>query len=318
MEVFKIIGDIWNLILVQPMVNALVVLTELPLSSFGIAIILLTIIVRLATLPLQLKQIRATKALSTMQPKLKEIQKKYGNDKARMGQETMKLYKEAGISPLGCALPLVAQIPIWIALYQSIMSLVAVTPEGLLQLYKYLYPWPLVNQAVPLGNGFLWLDLGRPDPFWILAVLVFISMYVQQKMMTLPSADPSQERMNRMMTWFMPAMLGYFTIMFPSGLALYWIVSNLLGIALQGYLTGWDTVLDMIPWRRPKTAPEGKAPVVPAPEAASGTSQAVGGAGVVGAPAGANTVPAAAKKRKRYGKRGKRKDRRGGDRTRPA
>lgn len=314
MEVFNIIGEIWNLILLQPMVNALVVLSKMPLSSFAIAIILVTIIVRVATFPLQLKQVRATRALSAMQPKLKEIQRKYGNDRARMGQETMKLYKEAGISPLGCALPLVAQVPIWIALYQSIMSLVAVSPDGLLQLSKYLYPWPLVNEAVPLGNSFLWLDLGRPDPFWILAALVFVSMYVQQKMLTLPSPDPSQERMNRMMTWFMPAMLGYFTIMFPSGLALYWIVSNILGIAIQGYFTGWDSVLNVIPWRRRAAAPEVKA-VPPAPEAASGTSEAVGTAG---AQPGANLAPAAAKKRKRYGKRGKRKNRGGGNRDRPS
>jgi YidC/Oxa1 family membrane protein insertase len=313
LEVFSVIGEVWNLILLEPMLNVLVVLSKVPLSSFGIAIIVLTIIVRLATLPLTLKQVRSTKTLSVMQPKLKEMQKKYAKDRERLSQETMKIYKEAGVSPLGCMWPMVAQIPIWIALYQSIMHLVAVSPEGLLQLSRYLYPWPLVNQAVPLGNSFLWLDLGQPDPYWIMAILVFVTMFVQQKMLTMPAVDPSQERMNRMMLWFMPGMMAYFTIMFPSGLALFWVASNIIGIVIQGYSAGWESVVSLvpsfIPWRRPAPAPQVNAAAVSSPEVAS-TPEATPPPGAAVAPAGANPASAAAKKRKRYGKRGKRKDHR--------
>ena len=160
----------WELIIQQPVINVLIVLSHYLAGYFGLAIIALTIIVNVLMLKLTLKQVLASKAMQEMQPKLAELQKKYGKDKQRMAQEQMRLYKESGVSPAGCMLPMIVQMPIWIALYQSIMLSLAVAPEGLLNLSKYLYSWDIVFAALPLGNDFLWFNLAEPD--MVLAILV--------------------------------------------------------------------------------------------------------------------------------------------------
>jgi YidC/Oxa1 family membrane protein insertase len=130
------------------------------------------------------------------------------------------------------------QLPIWIALYQSIMQALAATPENLLKLSQHLYSWAAVGQAVPLNDQFLWLHLSRPDPNLILAILVGGTMWVQQKMVTPPATDPRQQSMTSMTTTMMPLMFGFFTLSFPSGLALYWVVSNVIGIIIQYFVSG--------------------------------------------------------------------------------
>jgi len=230
--------EVWYLIIANPVLNVLVALTHLLGGGFGLAIIALTVIVRLISWPLTKRQLNSTKAMQEMQPKIQELQKKYGKNQQKLQQEMMKLYKEAGINPLGCIWPMLIQLPIWIALYQAIMSALATTPESLLGLGQRLYSWGIVNQAIPLSSRFLWLDLGQPDPYLILAILVGGTMWVQQKMTTAPAADARQQSTNRMMTLLMPLMFGFLTLMFPSGLALYWVVSNIIGIVTQYFVTG--------------------------------------------------------------------------------
>ena len=229
---------VWYLIIANPVLNVLVALTQLVGGNFGLAIIALTVIVRLISWPLTKRQLNSTKAMQEMQPKIQELQKKYGKNKEKLQQEMMKLYKEAGINPLGCIWPMLIQFPIWIALYQAIMSALATTPESLLGIAQRLYSWGIVNQAIPLSSRFLWLDLSQPDPYFILAILVGGTMWAQQKMTTAPAVDPRQQSTNRMMTLMMPLMFGFLTLMFPSGLALYWAVSNIIGIITQYFVTG--------------------------------------------------------------------------------
>jgi len=229
---------VWYLIIANPVLNVLVALTHLLGGSFGLSIIALTVIVRLISWPLTKRQLNSTKAMQEMQPKIQELQKKYGKNQQKLQQEMMKLYKEAGINPLGCIWPMLIQLPIWIALYQAIMSALASTPESLLGLAQRLYSWDIVNQAIPLSSKFLWLDLGQPDPYLILAIIVGGTMWVQQKMTTAPAVDARQQSTNRMMTLLMPLMFGFLTLMFPSGLALYWAVSNIIGIITQYFVTG--------------------------------------------------------------------------------
>lgn len=229
----------WDLIILNPMLNGLIALSAVFGGSFGLAIIALTIIVRLILLPLTLKQLHSTRILQTMQPKIQELQKKYGKNQRKLQQEMMKLYKEAGVNPLGCIWPMLLQFPVWIALYQSIMRALATTPESLLDLFHHLYSSEVVAQAIPLNSHFLWLNLGFPDGTLILAVIVGGSMWVQQKMVTAPSLDPRQQSMNSMMLLMMPFMFALFTLMFPSGLALFWAVSNVIGIGIQYKVTGW-------------------------------------------------------------------------------
>jgi len=229
--------EVWNLIIGNPVLNVLIALSHLLSGEFGLAIIGLTIIVRLISWPLTKRQLNSSKALQDMQPKIQELQKKYGKNQQKLQQETMKLYKEAGVNPLGCLWPMLIQLPIWIALYQAIMSALAATPESLLGLAQRLYSWDIANQAIPLASSFLGLDLAGQGNF-ILAIIVGGTMWVQQKMTQAPSVDPRQQSTSRMMLMMMPLMFGFLTLMFPSGLALYWAVSNIIGIITQYFFTG--------------------------------------------------------------------------------
>ncbi|MBE9482836.1 MAG: membrane protein insertase YidC [Chloroflexi bacterium] len=235
----EVIGQAWNLIILEPIVNVLIVLAHSLFSSFGLAIIALTIVVNGCMYPLTLKQIRASKAMQTLQPKLAELQKKHAKDKEKLAKEQMQLYKESGVSPAGCIVPMLIQMPIWIALYQSIMRLLAVTPEDFLGLSQYLYSWPVVYSALPLGDKFLWLNLAIPDSYLVLPLLVGGTMWLQQKMITPTTADPKQQTQSKMMLWIMPLMFAFITLSFPSGLALFWVTSSAIRIVIQYFVTGW-------------------------------------------------------------------------------
>jgi len=231
-------AEFWNLIILNPMLNVLIALSALLFNSFGLAIMALTVIVRVVLLPLTLKQTKSTKAMQELQPKIQELQKKHGKNREKMQQEMGQLYKEAGINPLGCIWPMLVQLPVWIALYQSIMRALATTPENLLSLAFHVYSWPVVVQSIPVSSQFLWLNLGENGDL-ILAIIVGGTMWVQQKMTTAPSADPKQKSTSSMMLLMMPVMFAMFTLMFPSGLALFWVVSNIIGIAVQYKVMGW-------------------------------------------------------------------------------
>lgn len=227
----------WELIIQQPVINILIVMASFMGGSFGAAIIALTIIVNLAMLPLTLSQIRSSKAMQDLQPKIAELQKKYGKDRQRLSQEQMKLYKESGIKPAGCFITMIIQMPVWIALYQSIMLALAYVPEGLLNLSRFLYPWDTVFSVLPLDRIFLTLDLAQPN--FILAILVAVTMWIQQKMSTTISSDPRQAQQSQLMIWMMPMMFGLLALSFPAGLSLYWVTSSVVRIFLQYRVTGW-------------------------------------------------------------------------------
>ncbi len=233
------IGGIWDLIILSPVINILIVLSHYLFSNFGLAIIALTIIVNVCMYPLTMKQINAMKAMQDIQPKIAELQKKYAKDKQKLAQEQMKMYRESGMNPAGCILPMLIQMPIWIALYWSIMKVLAVTPEDFLGLSQFLYSWPVVFSALPLGSDFLWLNLATPDRLLLLPILVGGTMWVQQKMVMPATADPAQQAQSRMMLWMMPLMFAFLTLQFPSGLALYWVASNVITIGIQYFVTGW-------------------------------------------------------------------------------
>jgi len=239
----------WDIIILQPMINFLIAISAYLLNNFGLTVIVFTIIIRLAMLPLTMKQLHASKAMTTLQPKMLEIQKKYAKDKSKLAQEQMKLYRESGISPAGCMVPMLIQMPIWYALYQAIILSLAVTPEGLLNISRYLYSWPMLYPLLPLDSKFLWLDLARGD--LMLAILVGVTMWVQQKMVTASSTDPRTQSQNQMMLWMMPMMFAFFTISLPSGLSLYWVASNIMSIVIQYYVTGWGGLGEMFTRKPP-------------------------------------------------------------------
>ncbi len=238
------IGQLWDLIILNPMINVLIVLSQYLFNSFGLTIIVLTIIIRGLMYPLTLKQLQATKKMQTLQAEVAEIRKKYEKDRQKAAQEQMRLYKESGMNPAGCLLPMLIQFPIWIALYQSIIRVLAVAPEDFLSLSRHLYSsWPAVFSLVPLESRFLWLDLAVPDGWLILPILVGGTMWLQQKMTTVSTADPKQQAQSRMMLWMMPLMFAFLTLSFPSGLALYWVTSNIISIVMQYFVTGWGELV---------------------------------------------------------------------------
>jgi YidC/Oxa1 family membrane protein insertase len=243
--------NIWDIVILQPMINILIALSNYLANNFGLTVIVLTVIIRILMIPLTMRQLHATRAMSTLQPRLAEIQKKYAKDRQRLAQEQMKLYRESGISPMGCMVPMLVQMPIWIALYQAIMLSLAVTPEGLLNLARYLYHWSMLYPLLPLNSTFLWLDLTRGD--MVLAILVGVTMWVQQKMVTATSPDPRMQQQNTMMLWMMPMMFAFLTLSFPSGLALYWVASNIIQIIIQYRVAGWGGLSGMFARRPPVT-----------------------------------------------------------------
>jgi len=302
--------QIWTQFFLQPMLNALLVLYGLVGQNFAVAIAIFTVIVRLITLPLTLPQQKSAKKMAELQPELKALQKRYKDDKEKLAKAQMELYKSAGVNPLGGCLPLLIQFPIWIGLYQSIYQALGAGPLQLLNLSANIYkglPW--LSTLVPVRNHFLWLDLGKPDPFYILPVIVVATTWFQQKVMTAPAADSQSASMNQTMQIMMPLMLGFFSMQFASGLALYFIISNIVGITIQYFTPGWVGV---------SIGRKGLS-FAPASAAASASSSSSSSGGSSKAASEANSSASddepqpvsagAAKKGQRYGK--KRRKRRG-------
>ncbi|MFC2011624.1 YidC/Oxa1 family membrane protein insertase [Chloroflexota bacterium] len=232
------VGGIWDLIILNPIINVLITLSGYLLNSVGLAIILLTILVNLLMYPLTQKQLRASRAMQEIQGEIGELRKKYAKDRQKLAQEQMKVMKESGASYWGCLMPMLIQMPVWIVLYQSIIRVLATAPEDLLNLSQRLFvSWPDVFAQVPMNSSFLWLDLALPNMF--MAILVGILMWVQQKMQAPATTDPKQQAQSQMMQWMMPLMFAMICFSVPSGLALYWVTSTAMRIIMQYFATGW-------------------------------------------------------------------------------
>jgi YidC/Oxa1 family membrane protein insertase len=239
-------GQIWNLF-ISVFVNVLIWIYDIVGHNFGLAIILFTILIRIVTWPLNAQQMKGATAMQELQndKEWQQIQKKYAKDREKLAQEQMRIYRERGINPFSSCLPTLIQFPIIIALYQSIIRALASTPLDLLKLSRSLF-LPNVSDIIPLNSKFLWMDLGRPENVVIfglaiptLALVVAITTYIQAKLTMPTSATPGDQgaAMSGMMSIYMPLMLGWFAITFASGLSVYFITSNILGIvqyAMQG------------------------------------------------------------------------------------
>ena len=258
----------WDTLIVTPFINVLLFIYDIVGKNFGIAIILFTILIRLVTHPLMVKQIKGSQAMSAMQQDedWKKIQEKYKGDKEKLAQEQMSYYKTKGVSPFSSCLPTLIQFPIIIALYQSIIASLASTPIEVLNLARRVYPAILdVSSLIPLNSKFLWMDLGQPErlnlPFLsfgipVLAILVVISTYIQSKLIQPPSSNPKDQAamMSNMMSLYMPFFMGYLALTLASGLSLYFLISNVAGI-LQYAMLGKVNWRNLIPGSKPKVTP---------------------------------------------------------------
>ncbi len=235
----------WEAIIITPFVNVLLLIYHLVFNNFGIAIVLFTILIRLITYPLFAQQMKGAQAMQSLQndERYKEMQKKYKDDKEKLAQEQMKLYRELGINPLGSCLPTVIQFPIIIGLYQSITRALANTPLDLLNLERQIYPGLLkASSLLPLNKQFLWMDLAQPEkviiPFLnnfglpVLAIIVVITTWMQSKVMTPMTTNPNDQSagMMKAMNLYMPIFMGWLALTLSSGLAIYFVASNVIGI----------------------------------------------------------------------------------------
>jgi YidC/Oxa1 family membrane protein insertase len=229
----------WDLIL-NPFITVITLLYSVFGNSAVLAIILFTILVRLIMYPLNVQQMRSSKAMQDLQPEMKKLQDKYKNDREKLAQEQMRLYREHGVNPLGGCLPLLIQFPIWIGLYQAINHALAATPLQLIDLSGRFLVGGL-DRLVPLNNVFMNIDLTQPptaNPTYalVLPVLVLITSWLQSKMIT-PPAQPTEDgkpnqaqAMTQSMTTVMPIMMGMFSLSFSVGLSIYFIISNIISI----------------------------------------------------------------------------------------
>lgn len=263
----------WDAIIITPFINVLLFIYNLVGQNFGIAIILFTILIRLVTHPLMVQQIKGAQGMQDLQknPKWLEMQEKYKNDKEKLAQEQMALYKELGINPFGSCLPMLIQFPVIIGLYQAIIQTMANTPQDLLRLVRHVYPGFLNTASLfPLHNKFLWMDLGQPErlPLFgigipVLAILVVITTFLQSKLMTPPSAAGAKDQtsqMTGMMNLYMPVFMGWLAWTLASGLSLYFVISNLFGI-MQYALLGKADWRNLLPRRpEPPSTPSTGAP----------------------------------------------------------
>lgn len=238
----------WQTFFVWPLARSLVWLNTY-LEGFGVsyhwgfAIIIFTLIIKILTFPLTLTQIRGMKAQREIQPKVQELQKKYGDDREKLAAEQMKLYKDAGVNPLSGCLPLLVQMPILFGLYSALVALAG-------QIENAGFFW-IPNLGFPRYNqGLSWImdsfnsgDYYTLAAYLVLPIILVVSQYSVQKWMTpapAPGADNNQAAMTRQIGTMMTFMFGFFTLQVPAGLSLYWVTSNLLQI-VQQLIIGRDT-----------------------------------------------------------------------------
>ncbi|MFQ3535097.1 MAG: YidC/Oxa1 family membrane protein insertase [Aggregatilineales bacterium] len=241
--------------LTDPFIVVMLWLYRLLGENLVLAIIIFTVLSRIVTYPLMRQQLKSSKRMREIAPKLQALREQYKGPQNReaLARAQMDLYREEGINPMAGCLPLLIQMPILFGLYGAIYATLATTPLQFLDIQNRLLV-PELSAMLPLKNQFLWLNLGQPDPFFVLPVLVVVSTWLQSKLMMPPVSDPKDPSaaVARNMTTIMPLMVGLFSLSFASGLSIYWVASNIVGIvqyALMGQID-WRNV-----FRAPKPAP---------------------------------------------------------------
>jgi YidC/Oxa1 family membrane protein insertase len=269
------ITDIWNSFLVHP----LMVLTAIAygfVQDFGLAVVIVTVLIRLFVYPLYVTQIRSQRAMQEVAPAINELKRKYGSDRQRFGEEQMKLYRERGINPAAGCLPLVLQMPILFALYSALLQLgcglgpppnnecPGLTHDGLqavMGIFSFLpNPIPQGGSLDTTAHWMPWISGGLQHPdrafFGIIGPLPIIAGLAQlvASVQALPakqvkSDDPNQ-RMFQSMAYTFPLMTVFLGASFPAGLALYWTATTLFQIVQQYFVSGWGQLPKYLPFLR--------------------------------------------------------------------
>lgn len=218
-------GGIWDKYFVYPLSAAMDFFANLLFGNYGLAIIIVTILIRFLVLPLMITQIKSSKAMQELQPEIKKIREKYKDNSQKIQEETMKLFQKHNVNPLSGCLPILIQMPILIAFYHAIM-----------------------RNAYIADESFLWLNLGEPDVLLKMGALVIpgvfpilaaFTTFLQTKMMGANAgATPQAAQQQKIMMIFMPLMILFIGATLPSALALYWTVGNVFTIIQTRFVKG--------------------------------------------------------------------------------
>lgn len=262
------IGDTFNLIFMGPVVNLLVLIYQglqaihIP-GALGFSIMFLTILIRVLVWPFMASQIKSAKKMADLKPHLDVLKEKHKEDKQALASAQMALYKEHGVNPAGGCLPALVQIPVFIALYQSIINILPGAGGHIDKINSLLY-FPQLKLPSALDPNFFGLNLGiKPSEFGhvgvlllLIPILTAVLTFVQSKMALpkvvkkYPSDSPKEKKekegmeesmgqVQSQMVYMMPVMIGYFAFSFPIGLAIYWNTYTILGIIQQYKVSGW-------------------------------------------------------------------------------
>ncbi|MEI7645459.1 MAG: YidC/Oxa1 family membrane protein insertase [Chloroflexales bacterium] len=250
-------------------------------GSVGFGIIIFTICARLVILPLTLTSLRSSRKMQQIQPLIKELQRKHGKDQQKLQEETLKLYREYKINPVGGCLPVLLQLPIFFGVYQAVYHLMV--PDQRINLSvgaKAALENPSVAALFDSNHLFLGLfDLGKTAfgpgglgfaaPIYLLLPVLSILLQMMQTTMATPrTQDPQQKAMTQAMM-FMPLVFGYIAFTFPSGAVLYWVVSSFVGVVQQYFTSGWGSLANYLKFLPPDGKP-GTLPTFTPAVAASG------------------------------------------------
>ncbi len=269
------IGDIFNLIFMGPVVNLLVLVYQGLFSlhipgALGLSIMFLTIIIRVLVWPFMSSQIKATKKMADLKPYLDALKSKHKGDKQGLAAAQMVLYKEHGVNPAGGCLPAIIQIPVFIALYQSIINILPGAGGHIDRINSLIY-FPQFKLPSTIDPDFFGINLGiKPSEFakfgvllLLIPVLTAALTFIQSKMAMskavkkYPSDSPKEKKekegmeesmgqVQSQMVYMMPIMIGYFAFNFPVGLAIYWNTYTILGIIQQYKISGWGGLSDYV------------------------------------------------------------------------
>ena len=252
--------DIWNDVLVYPLLTLLIIAYDF-VHDFGFAVVIVTVLIRLALYPLYVRQIRSSRGLQELAPALNDIKKKYGSDRAKLNEEQMKLYRERGVNPAGGCLPMLVFLPVLIAMYSAFQQAPKFDGAELQEIvHRYL---PFIQVGIPLDSKIdmtaHWLpwiqaagrDLSQSDPYFILPVLSGALQLVASVMAmprNPPKTDDPTQRTMQSMTYTFPLLTIVFFNSFPAGVFIYYITTTLFQIVQQYFVMGWGQLPRWLPY----------------------------------------------------------------------
>lgn len=260
--------QLWNLLLYQPLVNALIFFYEILFRNFGLAIVVLTLAIRALLIPLTLPSMRTAQKMKELAPELAKLKKKYADDKKKLAQAQMELYRQHGANPAAGCLPQIIQLIVLIALYQAFIGVLQPNGDIVAKLNQVLYPSLKLAEGTIINTQFWYLNLAKPDVFrltglafplpGLFLILAALSQFISSKMMmpevaklqkkaekTETKTDDMVTSMQSQMLYLFPLMTIFIGFTFPSGLILYWFIFSLSTVVQQYYISGWG---GLKPW----------------------------------------------------------------------